>query len=92
MSRTTIVLEGRSWITIEAISECYECDVSWVREACDYGLFGTVRAYAGTLVLRVTVLDQVARVVRLNRYEGLGFETIVALLGDFDPDEETSAR
>jgi hypothetical protein len=92
MSRTTILLEGRTWITIEAISECYECEVAWVREACDYGLFGTARVHAGTLVLRVTVLDRVARVVRLSRYEGLGFEAIVALLGDFDPDEEAGAR
>jgi hypothetical protein len=92
MSRTTILLEGQSWITIETISECYGCEVAWVREACDYGLFGTARVHSGTLVLRVTVLDRVARVVRLSRYEGLGFEAIALLLGDFDPDEEAGAR
>jgi hypothetical protein len=84
MSDTTIRMEGETWITLETICECYECDIAWAREAYDFGLFGGGRIVAGRPVLRVTVLDRVARVVRLNRYEGLGFEAIIVLLGDAD--------
>ncbi len=89
MSDVVIRIEGHSWITFEAISECYECEVAWVREAYEVGLFGVARPHAGTLVLRATVLDRVARVLRLSRYEGLSFDAIVVLLGEPDEDEET---
>jgi hypothetical protein len=90
MSELVIRIEGQAWVTIETICECYDCDIAWVREACEFGLLGTARPHAGTVVFRATVLDRVARVVRLSRYERLGFEAIVVLLGDAD-DEAVDA-
>ena len=43
---------------------------------------GGGRIHSGTLVLSVRVLDRVAEVVRLGRYQGMSFETIFVLLGD----------
>jgi len=77
-----IRIEGETWLSLEAISECYECETTWLREAYDLGLLGGGRTHSGTIVLRVTVLDRVAEVVRLSRYQGLGFEAIVVLLGE----------
>jgi hypothetical protein len=78
---TVIRIEGEAWLSLEAISECYECELSWVREVYDAGLLGAGRTVSGEVVLRVTVLDRVADIVRLSRYQGLGLETIVALIG-----------
>ena len=82
MSELRIRIEGETYLTLEAISECYGCEVAWLREAYGFGLFGGGRVHAGTLVLHVTVLDRVAEVVRLSRYQGLGFEAILVLLGE----------
>lgn len=82
MTEARILIDGESYLTLEAISECYECESAWLREAYEFGLLGCGRAYAGTVVLRVSVLDRVAQVLRLSRYQGLGFETIVVLLGE----------
>ena len=90
MSDVVIRIEGQSWVTLETISECYECEVAWVREAYAYGIFGVARPHAGTLVLRATMLDRVARAWRLSRYEGLSFDAIVVLLGE--PDDEEAGR
>jgi hypothetical protein len=82
MSSVTIRIGDETYLTLEAISECYGCEVSWLREAYDYGLLGGGRLYSDTIVLRVTLLDRVAEIVRLGRYQGLSFETIFVLLGD----------
>ena len=82
MTDVVIRIEGQTYLTLEAISECYECEVAWLRQVYDVGLLGGGRVHGGTLVLRVTVLDRVAEIVRLGRYQGLGLEAIVVLLGE----------
>jgi hypothetical protein len=82
MTSVTIRIDNQTYLTLEAISECYECEVAWIREAYEFGLLGGGLTYSGTVVLSVTVLDRVAEVVRLGRYQGMGFETISVVLGD----------
>ncbi len=87
MSHVRIVIEGESYLTLEAISECYSCEVRWMREAYDVGLFGRGRTHSGDLVLSVRLLDRVAEVVRLGRHQGLDFE-VIALLVALPLDED----
>lgn len=82
MSEVRIMIAGESYLTLEAISECYGCELAWLRDAYDFGLFGRGRLEAGRVVLRIGVLDRVAEVVRLSRYQGLGFEAIEVLIGE----------
>ena len=82
MTSVTIRIDDEAYLTLEAISECYECEVSWLREAYEFGLLGGGRIYSGTVVLSVKVLDRVAEVVRLGRYQGLSFDAIFVLLGE----------
>ncbi|HEY2775561.1 MAG TPA: hypothetical protein VGK20_16085 [Candidatus Binatia bacterium] len=82
MSDVVIRIEGRSYLTLEAVSRCYGCEVTWIREAYDVGLFGEGIVHAGSILLRISVLDRVAEVVRLGRYQGMGLEAIVVLLGE----------
>jgi len=81
---TTIRIEGEAYLSLEVISDCYECEVAWLREVYDTGVLGGGRHHEGTLVLRAVVLDRVADVVRLVRYQGLAVEEAAALLGAFD--------
>ena len=62
--------------------ECYQCEVEWLQQAYDTGVFGGGRVYGGVLLLPAARLDRVAQVVRLSRYEGRALETILALLGE----------
>lgn len=82
MSVVRILIEGESYLSLEAISQCYECETAWLREAYEFGLLGGGVVHEDTVVLHVTVLDRVAEVLRLSRYQGLGFEAIVVLLGE----------
>ncbi|MFN2378162.1 MAG: hypothetical protein ABR538_16645 [Candidatus Binatia bacterium] len=82
MSVVRIFIDGQSYLSLEAISQCYECEITWLREAYEFGLLGGGVLHEDTLLLHVTVLDRVAEVVRLSRYQGLGFEAIVVLLGE----------
>jgi hypothetical protein len=82
MSTLRIRIEGETYLTFEAISQCYQCEIRWLQEVYETGLFGGGLIYEGTVVFHVTVLDRVAEVVRLNRYQGLGLDAIVVLLGD----------
>ena len=82
MRNVRIRIEEESYLSLDGISECYQCQVAWLQEAYELGLFGSGREHAGRLVLSVTILDRVAEVIRLHRYEGLGLDAIVILLGE----------
>ena len=86
-SQVSIRIDGEVFLTFEAVGECYECEVAWLRRAYDAGLLGGGRMHGGLLLLPAARLDRVAQVVRLSRYEGLAFETILALLGDLLDEE-----
>ena len=82
MSQVRISIEGESYLTLEAISECYACEVTWMREAYQVGLFGLGVVHGDDLLLSVRLLDRVAEVVRLGRHHGLDFEVIALLVAD----------
>lgn len=84
MNRMRVRIENETYLSLESISDCYQCNAAWIREAYEFGLLGVGRRYEGHVVLHVKVLDRVAQVVRLGRYEGLGFEAIVVLLGTIE--------
>jgi hypothetical protein len=75
-----IRIEGESWLSIEAVADCYECETAWLREAWRYGLLGSGLQVEGKLLLHVALLDRVADVIRLGRHQGLAFEVIGILL------------
>ena len=82
MTALLVRIEGETYVTLEAISQCYQCEVQWLQEVYEAGLFGGGRRYEGTVVFHVTLLDRAAEVVRLHRYQGLGLDAIVVLLGE----------
>lgn len=90
MRNVRIRIEEQSYLSLDGISECYECEVSWLQEVYDLGLLGSGREHAGRIVLSVAILDRVAEVIRLNFHEGLPLDVIVVLLGE--PGETSATR
>lgn len=86
-----IRIEGESWLSLEAVADCYECDTAWLREAWRQGLLGSGLQVEGKLLLHVTVLDRVADVVRLGRHQGLALEVIGVLFATEQADFFLSA-
>lgn len=82
----TFRIGGETWLTLEAVADCYDCESAWLRDAWSHGLLGSGLEFEGRVLLHVAVLDRVAEVVRLGRHQGLAFEAI-SLLVRGDPAE-----
>jgi hypothetical protein len=80
-----VTIHGESYMSLEAVAECYDCEVAWMRDVYALGLLGSGRTFEGTLVIRTSMLDRVATIRRLHLYQGLD----LALVGVFlDADED----
>ncbi len=75
-----VTIEGESYITLDDVAECYECEHGWVREVYDHGLLGRGVRYEGTIVVRTSMLDRVAEIRRLHVFQGVHISAIAALL------------
>jgi hypothetical protein len=80
MSRRRVVIEGESYITLEGIAECYQCELTWVREVYAIGLLGSGRPVEKSIALHVSVLDRVADVLRMSVHLGVDLAVVAALL------------
>jgi len=80
MIRRRLVIEGEAYITLEGIADCYQCELSWVREVYEIGLLGHGRPVDDDVALHVSILDRVADVLRMSVYLGVDLTVIAALL------------
>jgi len=81
MARTIrVTIEGESYITLEGVAECYECEYRWVREVYEFGLLGSGVRYDDTTVVLTSMLDRVAEIRRLHVYHGVDLSAVAALL------------
>ena len=78
--RRTLHLHGEVYVALESVAECYEVEISWVRECYEHGLFGRGERVERSIAIPATRLDRVAEVVRLHRHMGLDFDAIELLL------------
>ncbi len=77
---TLLRIQGESWVTLEVVAECYDCEVAWVEEVWRAGLIGSGRRIEGGVAVRAVMLERVADVVRLHRHQGVALELVAALL------------
>ena len=76
MSPAHFTRDGESWVTVEAVAECYHVDAGLICSACEAGyLVNTVDA-AGALAVAVRELDRVAVLVRLHVYQGVSLDAV----------------
>ncbi len=84
MTGARIMIAGESYITLEIVAECYECEYLWVKEAYDLGLLGAGELSEGQTAVRVTTLDRVAELIRLCRYHGVALEVAAGIIESED--------
>lgn len=78
--KRTLTIRGELWITLEAAADCYEVEVTWVREVYELGLLGPGEPAGSSTAIPAIELDHLARVLRLHRQLGLDPLAIAALL------------
>ncbi|MCP3916099.1 MAG: hypothetical protein GY711_11125 [bacterium] len=76
MSERTFLVEGKLYLSVEAVAEVYEVRAVWLREVCDRGLLGPAVRTRPTLSIAAVELDRVATIVRLHEVFGLDLEAI----------------
>lgn len=84
MSERRVVIRGRTYVTLEAVAECYRVEVSWVREVYEYGLLGSGESVRDTTAVAAEMLGRAADILRLHRQQGINLEGIARLLREVD--------
>ena len=74
------VIHGEVYLTLETVAECYEVEVTWVREVYDVGLLGTGEPVEHSIAIAARMLDRLAEVRRLTLQTGVNLPGIVMLL------------
>ena len=69
-------VHGEVYIALESIAECYEVEISFVRECYEHGFLGRGVKVERSIAIPAARLDRVAEVVRLHRHMGLDFDAI----------------
>jgi len=80
MKLVRITLEGESYITLEGVAECYQCEVAWLREVYEFGLLGRGQVVQERIVIQSRMLDRVAEVIRMSIYQGVDLAAVAVFL------------
>jgi hypothetical protein len=76
MRHEVVRIRGQSYVTLEAVAECYQVEVTWIEEVYEVGLLGTGEP------VQASMLDRMGRILRLQRQAGLNVAGILAALRD----------
>lgn len=79
---TTIVIRGERYVTLAAVAESFEIELTWVQEVYDFGLLGQGETVGGSVAIAARLLDRVAAIRRMNRVQGVNLAGIALLLDD----------
>ena len=80
MKRVRVTIEGETYISLEGVAQCYECEVTWLREVYSLGLLGRGRIVEETVVIESCMLDRVAEVIRMSVHQGIDLAVVAAIL------------
>ena len=81
-----VTIRGETYLTLEAVAECYECEVTWVEEIYGLGLLGSGERIEGLTAIPSRMLDRVAQLRRLCHYHGIDPTMVDLLLGEEEPE------
>lgn len=77
-------IEGELFLSLEVVANVYEIELSSLREAYDFGLFGIGVESNAIRFIAAVQLDRVSTVVRFRNVLGLDLETIRDVLEDLN--------
>ncbi len=75
-----IEIRGETFVTLEAVAECYRVEVRWVEEVYAEGLLGPGERVGRSIAVPAAELDHLAALLRWHRHLGLDLDAVAALL------------
>ncbi len=61
----TFVIAGETYLALETVAECFDCEVAWVERVYALGLLGRGEMIEGRVAIPAASLERVATVRRL---------------------------
>lgn len=80
MTAGCYTIAGETYLSLEVVAECYECDAVWIREVYELGLLGSGQLIEGETLVPARALDRVAQIVRLSVHHSLSLEIVAGML------------
>ena len=80
MTFEVITIRGEAYLTLDALANCYEVEVSFLVAVYEVGLLGRGERVADTFAVATTNLDRLARILQLHRQQGLDVSGIASFL------------
>jgi hypothetical protein len=77
-----VVIHEETYITLETVAECYECEVEWIEQVYRLGLLGAGENVEGRTAITSRMLERVAELRRLCHYQGLDPVLVDVLFAD----------
>jgi hypothetical protein len=77
-----VTIRNESYLTLDAIAECYECEVEWVEVVYRLGLLGRGEDIEGHPAIPARMLDRVSVLRRLCHHHGVDPMVVELLLED----------
>lgn len=71
MSGVRVTIRGETYLTLDIVAECYECEIEWVERIYHLGLLGSGETVEGRTAIQARMLERLAEIVRLCRYHGI---------------------
>lgn len=71
MTHVRLTIRGETYLTLETVAECYECEIEWVERIYDLGLLGSGELVDGRTAIPARMLERLAEIMRLCRHQGI---------------------
>ena len=81
-----VAIRGETYLTLDTVAECYECEVTWVEEIYALGLLGAGESFDGLTAIPSRMLERVAQLQRLCHYHGIDPTMVELLLVKEEPE------
>lgn len=71
MTRMHVVIHEETYLTLDVIAECYECEIEWIERVYAMGLLGAGEQIEGRTAIPARMLERVAQLRGLCHHQGL---------------------
>jgi hypothetical protein len=71
MTNVRLTIRGETYLTLETVAACYQCEIAWVEQIYGLGLLGSGENVEGHTAIPARMLERLAEIVRLVRHHGI---------------------
>jgi hypothetical protein len=82
VTHVRIVIHDETYLTLDAVAECYECEIEWIERIYALGLLGRGEQVEGRTAIPSRMLERVAQIRRLCHHHGIDPAVVDLLLGE----------